>query len=117
MTGVKMKGYHILVDLQGCPPENLERVASLRKVLLKAAEEAGFTVVGKSFHQFNPGGATGVILLASSHISAHSWPEFSFVALDIYSCSGKAKAKRAAEFLVKAFKPKKVFVRELERFK
>jgi len=115
VTGVR--GYHILADLWGCSPTYLEEVDRLREILLDAAKEGGFCVVGESFYQFKPKGATGVLLLEASHISAHSWPEYQFIALDIYSCSGKIKAKKAVEYLVEVLKPTKVRIREVERFK
>lgn len=110
-------GYHILADLWGCPLTYLEEAPRLKQILLDAAKKVGFNVVGESCYQFKPTGATAVLLLESSHICAHSWPEHNFVALDIYSCSGEMKAKQAMEYLVQVLKPKEVKVREVERFR
>lgn len=115
MTGIR--GYHILADLWGCPPEKVNEASRLEEILLDTTNKVGFRVVAKSFHQFEPNGATGVVLLETSHISVHSWPEFDFVALDVYSCSGKTKAKKAIRYLVKALDPEKVQMKEVERFK
>ena len=112
-----VKGFHVLADLYNCPAKPLKKATTLRSILIKAAEKAGFNIVGESFHQFEPFGATGIILIANSHISAHTWPELGFVALDIYSCDGKEKAKKATEFLVKAFKPKRNKIKEVKRFR
>ena len=114
-TGIK--GYHILADLWGCPPEKVNEAGRLEEILTETTNKVGFRVVGKSFYQFTPNGATGVILLETSHISVHSWPEFDFVALDVYSCSGKTKAKKAISYLVEALNPEEVQIREVERFK
>ncbi|UCH51514.1 MAG: adenosylmethionine decarboxylase [Chloroflexota bacterium] len=112
-----IKGYHILADLWGCPPEKVNEASSLEEILIDTTHKVGFRVVGKSFHQFTPNGATGVVLLETSHISVHSWPEFNFVALDVYSCSGKLKAKKAIRHLVKVLNPEKAQIREVERFR
>lgn len=115
MTAIK--GYHILADLWGCPPEKVNEASRLEEILIDTTSKVGFRVVGKSFYQFKPNGATGVVLLETSHISIHSWPEFNFVALDVYSCSGKTKAKKAIRYLVGVLNPEKVQIREVERFK
>lgn len=117
MDDTDLKGYHILADLWGCPSEYLEEAGKLEVLLMATAQAAGFSVVGKSFYQFQPRGATGVLLLESSHISAHSWPEYDFMALDVYSCSGKEKAQKAIEYLFQTLKPKKVQMKEMERFR
>ena len=114
---IGLKGYHILADLWGCPSIYLDDISTLEEILLNAARKVGFNVVGKSFYQFKPKGATGVVLLEFSHISVHTWPEYEFIALDIYSCKGKTKVKRATEYLLKTLQPKKVTLHEVERFK
>jgi len=111
------KGFHILAELYGCPREMTEKIGPLRNVMLRAAEKSGFVVVGDIFHQFSPFGATGVILISTSHISAHTWPEHDFVAMDIYSCDGKKKAKLAFVYCKKMLKPTKIKVKEVERFR
>ena len=111
-----VKGFHIMADLHGCKPGSLGKSSSLRQALFKAADKAGFTVLGEKFHQFKPAGATGFLLLAQSHISAHSWPEHDFIAIDIYSCSGKEKAMKALEECISEFEPKKKDIRAIDRF-
>jgi S-adenosylmethionine decarboxylase len=111
------KGYHIIADLFGCSPEHLESSEALREILLDAASNSGFSIVGESFYQFQPKGATGVLLLETSHMCAHSWPENEFLALDIYSCNGKEKAKKALEYILDKVKPEKAAIKEIERFR
>lgn len=111
------RGYHIVADLFGCPRQYLESSKALHDILWGAIGESGLSVVGENFYQFQPTGATGVLLLETSHICAHSWPEDSFLAVDVYSCSGKEKAKKAIDYILKTAQPERVFVREIERFK
>jgi S-adenosylmethionine decarboxylase proenzyme len=47
---------------------------------------SGLTIVGERFHQFEPVGVTGVVLLAESHLAIHTWPERGFVSIDLYVC-------------------------------
>lgn len=113
----EMKGYHILADFIGCPSPYLEQAEDLKRVLLEAASAGNFDVVGQCFYQFEPSGATGVLLLEQSHISAHSWPELGFIAVDIYSCGGREKAEKAKDYLIKVFKPEELQVREVYRYR
>ena len=83
--GVKFAGMHLLVDLWGA--SNLTDPATIDHALRKAAEAAGATILHSHFHHFGPdGGVSGVLVLAESHISIHTWPERDFAAIDIFMC-------------------------------
>jgi S-adenosylmethionine decarboxylase len=64
----------------------LSDTAALRGVLRDAAEAGGATVVGEEFYAFPNGAVTGVLLLAQSHLSIHTWPEHSLANIDLLSC-------------------------------
>lgn len=82
-------GGHGLLDLYGCPPELLRDEGFLKRLLSSAAEAAGASILGSHFHTFGgSGGVTGVLLLAESHISIHTWPEHGFAAVDVFLCGG-----------------------------
>ncbi len=78
---------HVLLDLWVKDPAILERVGPWREILHKAAELSGSTVIEGRFHQFEPAGVTGFLLLAESHISVHTWPEECLAVIDLFSCS------------------------------
>jgi S-adenosylmethionine decarboxylase len=65
----------------------ISRVIHLEKIMYRIAERCGFTVVGRSFHQFEPHGATGVLVLSESHFSAHTYPELNKIYIDVFCCS------------------------------
>ena len=78
---------HGLLDLYGCDVESLKDEGRLKNWLSEAAEAAGATILGSHFHTFGgEGGVTGVLLLAESHISIHTWPEHGFAAVDAFVC-------------------------------
>ena len=79
-------GHHLLVDFWVADPEPLRRVATWEALLPEACREAGATVLGARFHQFEPEGVTGIVLLAESHASLHTWPEAGLVTLDVFTC-------------------------------
>ncbi len=99
-------GTHILLDFFGC--KYLSDPEALRKCLEAAAAQSGATVLRGDFHKFGPeAGVTGVLMLAESHISIHTWPEADFAAIDIFMC-GSASADKAAEVLLDLLAPARV---------
>jgi S-adenosylmethionine decarboxylase len=110
-SGGKLKeagsGIHILLNLFDCNTELLENTASVSLILNKAVEGSGMTKVGESFHQFEPQGATGVLLLSESHICIHTWPEHNSAAVDIFCCGSEEQAHIASDILVKMFESAK----------
>ncbi len=98
-------GSHILADLYGVTPDLLRDRIALESLLRTAALGAGARVLGSHFHSFGTGdGVTGVVLLAESHISIHTWPESAFAAADIFMC-GAADSNRALAVLLDALAP------------
>ena len=90
---------HGLLDLYGCNPALLRDEGRLKTILAAAAQAAQATVLDSRFHTFGgAGGVTGVLLLAESHISIHTWPEYGFAAADIFLC-GSLKTETAADIL------------------
>ena len=67
--------------------------------MLKAAREVGATIIGDSFHRFQPQGISGVVIIAESHLSIHTWPEHLYAAIDIFSCSVAFRPEAAARIL------------------
>lgn len=97
-----MHGLHLTADLHGCPAglPALRDVERLRERCRAAVAAAGLTPVGELFHAFPGGGATGVVLLAESHLAVHTWPELRAVTLDVYVCNvGADNSPRAHRLL------------------
>lgn len=93
----------------------IEDEKKLKEILFEAVRRSSNTPLKFSFHKFNPRGITGVVLLAESHIALHTWPEFNYLAIDIFTCGEKASFFNALEYLKSVFKPKRVEVREIKR--
>ena len=91
----------MLLELKNCNKEVLNDLEFLRVVLLKAAQECGATALGESFHQFSPQGVSGVVMIAESHLMIHTWPEYGYAAVDIFTCGNSVKPEKAAELLIK----------------
>ena len=110
-----MNGHHFTADLTGCLADLplMTDPQALRALCLATVHAAGLTPVGELFHVFPPpGGVTGVVLLAESHLAVHTWPERGAVTLDAYVCNlsadHSAAALRLVDRLVAAFAPRQV---------
>jgi S-adenosylmethionine decarboxylase proenzyme len=123
-----MRGLHLTADLRGCAPASalMTAPAALRSTCLAAVAAAGLSPVGELFHRFtpsddgaSPGGITGVVLLAESHVAVHTWPELAAATLDVYVCNVGADNSRRAEALlatlIGAFAPQSLERHALER--
>ena len=102
----KHLGDHIIAEFTGCI--NLNNSEELESVLREAAEAAGATILSVTVHKFEPFGMTGVCVLEESHASVHTWPEYGYVSIDVYTCGVHVHIKKALEVLKQFFKPKKV---------
>jgi S-adenosylmethionine decarboxylase len=111
--GVKFAGTHLLVDLWGA--SNLADPDHIDRALREAAEAAGATILHGHFHHFSPnGGVSGVLVLAESHISIHTWPERDFAAIDIFMC-GACNPHHGIPALKAAFNPESINLGEQRR--
>jgi S-adenosylmethionine decarboxylase len=111
--GMKFAGTHLLVDLWGAT--KLDDPAHIDAALREAALAAGATILHSHFHHFTPnGGVSGVVVLAESHISIHTWPERNFAAVDIFMC-GACDPYLSILVLKEAFRPETVQLDEQRR--
>lgn len=116
-----MDGIHLLGEWYGCPADTPEftQAGPLRELCVGAALAAGLTVVGERFHQFEPQGVTGTVLLAESHIAIHTWPEEGFVTVDVYVCNlladNTAKAEHVFYALERALRPRETHFASIRR--
>jgi S-adenosylmethionine decarboxylase len=111
--GVKFAGMHLLLDLWGA--NNLTDPTTIDHALREAAEAAGATMLHSHFHHFGPdGGVSGVLVLAESHISIHTWPEREFAAIDIFMC-GACDPYQSLPVLKAAFQPASIQLSEQRR--
>ncbi len=107
--GVRYAGVHLLIDLIGA--ERLDDLDHVEQALRRCVEASGATLLHIHLHHFTPnGGISGVAVLAESHISIHSWPEYGYAALDVFMC-GDANPEASIGVLKEAFSPHKLVVK------
>ncbi len=108
-------GRHLLLELFGCDPEVINNLEAVKSAMLGAAKRANAAIAEVVFHEFNPFGISGFVVIAKSHLSIHTWPEYEYAAVDILSCGENIRVEAAASYLMGQFKPKRTSVVELKR--
>lgn len=108
-------GRHLLCEYHGCDRELLNRPDFIRAELLAAVTRAGATPVQDMVHSFTPHGVTGVVVIAESHFSIHTWPEYGFAAVDLFTCGDTVDPWIAFEDLHQALRAATHSVVELRR--
>lgn len=108
-------GIHIIADLKGVEARKISNVEEVKKIMEGAVKAGDLTKIRSHYHQFTPEGVSGIILIAESHLSFHTWPEYGLVTLDIFTCGPTEKAETAFEYIVDKVAPQTVEYKEIER--
>lgn len=106
---------HLLVELWDANRAKLDSVTEARKILHEAARRARVTVLHSAFHRFNPVGVSGVVVIAESHITIHTWPEAGYAAADIFTCGDEAMPDLAAQHLAQGLEARRVEITRVTR--
>jgi S-adenosylmethionine decarboxylase proenzyme len=97
-------GKHLLLELMDCDAALLNDIEYLRKVVSDTARQIGATVIKDSFYQFTPQGVSVVVIIAESHVCIHTWPEYGFAAVDVFTCGDVIDPKNAVKPFVEKLK-------------
>jgi S-adenosylmethionine decarboxylase len=101
-------GIHIIAEVRGVEARKISKVEEIRPILDRAISKSGLHVISSTFHQFHPHGVSAVYLLGESHLSVHTWPEYGYVALDIFTCGDDNSAFKAFEAIIEELQPRSV---------
>ncbi len=97
-------GTQLVLELKECDRELLNDLSYVKSTLIQAAQAVGATIIGESFHKFSPIGITGVLAIAESHMCIHTWPEYRYAAVDIFTCGPGFDPDKAAQVLIRGFR-------------
>jgi len=112
---MKILGRHLIAELSECNNNLLNNTEYLEKVMKKAARVSGATVVNSVFHRYNPQGVSGIIVIAESHLSIHTWPEYGYCAVDCFTCGSSVDPWKGLEYLKSALESESMQVNEIKR--
>lgn len=108
-------GRQILVEFYDCDKDVLNNEQEIRSALIDACVEGKATVVSDTFHSFSPHGISGVVVIAESHVAIHTWPEYGYAAVDIFTCGETISPWDLFNHLKKRFKSQHISHMELRR--
>lgn len=108
-------GQHLLLQLNECELSILEDKTKIRQALLNCAQITNSHVVAETFHNYNPHGITGVVVIQESHISIHTWPEYNAAVIDFFSCNLKADFVEVTKYLKRFFQAQSATSEVVER--
>jgi len=112
---LKPLGTQLAVELFDCDENLLNDDRLLERLLVEAATNAGATVVDSVFHQFNPYGISGAVIIAESHVAIHTWPEYRYAALDIFTCGEEIEPNNIAEAVKDVLHADRIYVSRILR--
>ena len=108
-------GRQILVELYNCDADILKNRDLIDAAMNEAVIRAKATVVTSTFHTFSPFGVSGVVVIAESHVAIHTWPEYGYAAVDIFTCGDTVQSGKAAQILIKKLGAKSHSILEIQR--
>jgi S-adenosylmethionine decarboxylase len=112
---MKILGRHLIAELSDCNREILDNRDLLEQYLKEAVRLSGATIVRSVFHRYTPQGVSGVVVIAESHLSIHTWPEYAYAAVDFFTCGESVDPYKAFEYMKKVLASKNAQFREIKR--
>jgi len=108
-------GKHFLLDLKDCDERLIDELEHLRNVLISASKKMGGDILKENFFRFEPQGVSGMVLSTGSHISIHTWPEYKYAAVDIFTHTESPQEEEAIKDIIKGLSAKSPSIVELKR--
>ncbi|KDR96263.1 adenosylmethionine decarboxylase proenzyme [Peptoclostridium litorale DSM 5388] len=112
---IEQLGRHIIAEFYNCDREIVNNHALVEQYMNEAAEAANATIVTSDFHMFNPWGVSGAVIIQESHLTIHTWPEYGYAAVDLFTCGDSVNPWVAFEYLAEKFDAQKTESTEVPR--
>lgn len=94
-------GRQAIMDIYDYKEIDIENLDLIKRLLFESAKESNLHIVDYKFHKFDPIGISGVLVLAESHLTIHTWPEYNYIAIDVFTCGNKINPVFACEVIAK----------------
>ncbi len=115
MMKLKQLGKHLLIEYYECDSKILKNTSLIEKYMIESAKVAQATIVESVFHSFSPWGVSAVIVIEESHLAIHTWPEYGYAAVDLFTCGNTIKPFTAFKFLEEKLKAERYDLTEISR--
>lgn len=108
-------GRHVILEYYGIERERLDDEAFIEELFVEAVRRMRATIVSVHFHRFNPHGVSGAVVISESHLTIHTWPEYGYAAVDVFTCGTVVDPWLAHECFKEGFRPDRESFVELKR--
>jgi S-adenosylmethionine decarboxylase len=115
MIQMEALGRQILVEFYECDEPSINDVMYVEQALIQATKDSKATIISHNFHKFSPYGVSGVVVIAESHVAIHTWPEYRYAAVDIFTCGETIDPWMIQEKLKEMFGSRNVSSMEMKR--
>jgi S-adenosylmethionine decarboxylase proenzyme len=112
---MKSLGQQIVAEFYECDSIVLNDPRKIEEIMCEAALAAGATIVSKVFHTFSPHGVSGAVIIAESHLAIHTWPEYGYAAVDLFTCGSTVLPEPAYRYLKKGLCSRRSSTMEMKR--
>lgn len=108
-------GKHVIAEFYECDYETINNHELVEDIMLKSVDLSGATTIKSVFHRFSPYGVSGVVVVSESHFAIHTWPEYGYCAVDVFTCGDLIDNQAALDYLKEKFGSKNVSIVEMKR--
>jgi S-adenosylmethionine decarboxylase len=108
-------GKHLLIEMYDCDERMLNDPEVIESAMLCAARCCGTTIIHHYFHRFSPHGVSGIIVIAESHMSIHTWPEYRYAAVDLFTCGNNTLSEPCLGCLREALRCQSLVLKTIPR--
>ncbi len=112
---MKALGNQLIAELYGCDAKIIDSVQKVEQIFVEAANKANATVIEHNFHNFSPHGVSGAVIIKESHFAVHTWPEYGYCAVDIFTCGDLTDNSVALAIIKSGLQAEHISVTELRR--
>jgi S-adenosylmethionine decarboxylase len=110
---VKAIGRHIILEMWGC--QNLDSVDIAEHALRDMVSALDVNLLDLKVYPFSPVGVTGMAIVSESHLVIHTWPEYGYAAVDVFTCGAPRDPQEAVKVLRQHYQPERIGVMEINR--
>ena len=108
-------GIHYLIEFFGCDRKQLNSVTFWKRTLMQSISNTSMKMLHSHFYTFMPEGLTGYILISTSHISIHTWPELNYAACDVFSCADGKETEKTVSHIIDMVKHDDIKIKKVKR--
>jgi S-adenosylmethionine decarboxylase proenzyme len=112
---MEVLGKQMLIEYSDCDATIIANVDKVEFAVLSALRASRATVISQQFHQFQPYGVSGIVMIAESHVAIHSWPEYNYAAVDIFTCGNSIQPKIIRDHLQHSLGARHISSQKIER--